>query len=245
MKGFLKTLNVTAKGIVLLLRPGTWLGFLSHPSLFFYNVLGLTKFIAAQKDKTILNDYFTWKRDHTRRYNLYAHMMETQQLKSADLDYLEFGVCTGSSMKWWVANNDNPQTRFYGFDTFEGLPEAWGPSFKKGAMSANIPVMNDDRVEFFKGLFQDTVPGFLKQYPMDKGKRKIVHLDADLFSSTLYALSTLNHFLNEGDIVLFDEFNVPNHEYYALRIFEKTFYREFKLIGAVNNYYQAAFVVTK
>ena len=67
-------------------RPGTWLGFLSHPTLFFHNVLGLTKFIAAQKDKTILNDYFTWKRDHSRRYNLYQDVMEKQGLKDSAFD---------------------------------------------------------------------------------------------------------------------------------------------------------------
>lgn len=245
MKSLLKTLNVTAKGLVLLLRPGTWLGFLSHPSLFFYNVLGLTKYLSAQKDKNMMNDFFTFKRDHNRRYKLYQHVMETQGLKDSAFDYLEFGVCTGASMKWWVNNNKNQDTRFYGFDTFEGLPEAWGAAFKKGDMSANMPVMDDDRVEFFKGLFQDTVPGFLKSHPMESGKRKVLHMDADLFSSTLYALSTLNNAIQKGDVVLFDEFNVPNHEYYALRIFEKTFYREFKMIGAVNNYYQAAFVVVK
>jgi O-methyltransferase len=245
MKAILKSINVTLKGIVLLLRPGTWLGFLSHPALFFYNILGLTKFIAKQNDKSILNDFMTWTRDHNRRYNLYAHVLETQNLKDAEFDYLEFGVCTGASMKWWVANNKNANTKFYGFDTFEGLPENWGNAFKKGDMSASMPVMNDDRVTFLQGLFQDTVPGFLKQYPMETGKRKIIHLDADLFSSTLYALSTFNHTIQVGDIVLFDEFNVPNHEYYAMRIFEKTFYREFKLIGAVNNYYQTAFIVTK
>ncbi|MBL7838200.1 MAG: class I SAM-dependent methyltransferase [Bacteroidetes bacterium] len=241
----LKTINVTAKGLVLLARPGTWLGFLSHPSLFFHNVLGLTKFIAANKDKSMMNDFFTWTRDHKRRYNLYADVMSKHGLKEGEFDYLEFGVCRGESMQWWIENNLNPATRFYGFDTFEGLPEDWGMAFKKGAMSADMPDFEDNRVHFIKGLFQDTLPGFLKSHPMDKGRKKVVHLDADLFSSTLYALSTLNEFLKPGDLVFFDEFNVPNHEYYALSIYQKTFYREFKLIGAVNNYYQTAFVVVK
>jgi len=245
MSSLLKTLNVTAKGLVLLARPGTWLGFLSHPTLFFHNVLGLTKFISAQKDKSVYNDWYTWKRDHNRRYKLYQDVMTKQGLDKSSFDYLEFGVCTGSSMKWWVEHNNNADTRFYGFDTFEGLPEAWGTAFKKGAMSANMPNIPDSRVEFFKGLFQDTLPDFINKYPMNTGKRKVVHLDADLFSSTLYALSSLNNYLQVGDIVLFDEFNVPNHEYYALDIFKRTFYREFKLIGAVNNYYQTAFIVTK
>lgn len=245
MRAILKFLNVTSKGIVLLLQPGTWLGFLSHPSLFFYNVLGLSKFITKNKRGLLINDYFTWKRDHDRRYDLYKKISEAHQLDSTAIDYLEFGVCQGTSLRWWVNNNTNPETKYYGFDTFEGLPEDWGAAFKKGDMSAAIPQIDDKRVEFFKGLFQDTVPGFLISHPMENGRRKVIHLDADLFSSTLYALSKLSDVLKPGDIVLFDEFNVPNHEYYALRIFEKTFYREFKLIGAVNNYYQAGFVVVK
>lgn len=245
MSSFLKTLNVTAKGLVLLARPGTWLGFMSHPSLFFHNVLGLTKFIASQKDRSIMNDFFTWKRDHNRRYKLYEDVMLKNGLKDSEFDYLEFGVCRGESMKWWLDNTTNKNTRFYGFDTFEGLPEDWGMAFKKGAMSADVPDFEDQRVTFVKGLFQDTLPEFLKTHPKDTGKRKVIHLDADLFSSTLYALSTLNNYLKPGDLVFFDEFNVPNHEYYALNIFQKTFYREFKLLGAVNNYYQTAFVVVK
>lgn len=245
MKAFLKTINVTLKAIVLFLRPGTWLGFLSHPSLFFYNVLGLTRFIASQKKTLLINDYFTWKRDHERRYKLYNAVADAHNLRNIAVDYLEFGVCRGTSLKWWVETNTNPDTKYYGFDTFEGLPEDWGNAFKKGDMSASIPKIDDSRVHFIKGLFQDTVPGFLSENNLHNGRRKIVHLDADLFSSTLYALSNLSNYLKPGDIVLFDEFNVPNHEYYALRIFEKTFYKEFELIGAVNNYYQTAFVVIK
>ena len=40
-----------------------------------------------------------------------------------------------------------------------------------------------------------------------------------------------------GDIILFDEFNVPNHEYSVFKIFNESFYIDFELIGAVNNYY--------
>lgn len=239
----LKTLNVALKGLVLLLRPGTWLGFLSHPSLFFYNVLGLSKFIANIKDTVLINDFFTWKRDHDKRYILYKQVSELYNLKNTAVDYLEFGVASGNSMRWWAGENENADSRLYGFDTFEGLPENWGSTFKKGAMRADVPQTGDERVKFVKGLFQDTLPGFLKEHDLSGSKRKIIHLDADLFSSTLFALSSLSPVLRPGDIILFDEFNVPNHEYYALRIFEKTFYRKLKLLGAVNNFYQAAFVV--
>lgn len=238
-----KTLNVAFKGVVLLLRPGTWLGFLSHPALFFYNVLGLSRYIASVKNAPLVNDFFTWKRDHEKRYVLYKQVSELYDLKSTPVDYLEFGVASGNSMRWWIRENTHADSRFYGFDTFEGLPEDWGTAFKKGAMRADIPETGDDRVQYIKGLFQDTLPGFLRGHDLNGNRRKVIHLDADLFSSTLFTLASLSHVLRPGDIVLFDEFNVPNHEYYAFRIFEKSFYRKFRLLGAVNNFYQAAFEI--
>ena len=68
-------------------------------------------------------------------------------------------------------------------------------------------------------------------------------MDADLFSSTIFVLSQLYPFLNKGDIILFDEFNVANHEFFAYKIFTESFYVKMKLVGAQNNFYQTAFVV--
>ena len=47
----------------------------------------------------------------------------------------------------------------------------------------------------------------------------------------------------KNDLLFFDEFNVPNHEFYALKIFTEAFYIQTELIGAVNNYYQVALIV--
>ena len=68
-------------------------------------------------------------------------------------------------------------------------------------------------------------------------------MDADLFSSTIYVLSQLHPYLNKGDIIFFDEFNVANHEYQAFRIFTEAFYVKLRPVAAVNNFYQVAFVV--
>lgn len=136
------------------------------------------------------------------------------------LNYLEFGVESGNSFKWWLENATHVKSRFYGFDTFEGLPEKWGV-YKKGAMMSEIPTVNDIRAKFIKGLFQNTLPDFLKQNNLNSQVRNIIHLDADLFSSTLYVLTSLAPYIKKGDILLFDEFNVPNHEFFAFK-FSKT-----------------------
>jgi 6-phosphogluconate dehydrogenase len=108
-------------------------------------------------------------------------------------------------------------------------------------MSTNsqVPQLDDKRVSFIKGLFQDTLPDFVKA--LDKTKRKVIMMDADLYTSTLFTLTTLAPFLEKGDIVLFDQFNVPLHEFLAFSNFTDSYYLKFQLIGAANNYYFCAF----
>jgi O-methyltransferase len=151
------------------------------------------------------------------------------------IDYFEFGVASGLSFKWWLQRNGNSSSRFFGFDTFEGLPEKWGP-YEKGAMAHTLESLNinDLRTSFYKGLFQETFIPFLEQY--DNRNRKLIHIDSDLFSSALFVMTQLYRFLKPGDILLFDEFAVPQHEFFAFKIFTESFYVDYEVIGAANNY---------
>jgi hypothetical protein len=190
------------------------------------------------------NDWYQGKWDYSKRYNLYEAVSRAEKLDSSAIDYFEFGVCGGHSFKWWLEHNKNADSKFYGFDTFEGLPEAFGP-FGKGSMAAALESLNitDPRAGFYKGLFQDTLVPFLDQYRA--GRRKLIHLDADLFSATLFSLSQLYRFLREGDILLFDEFAVPVHEFRAFKIFTESFYLNYEVIGAANNYLFLAVKIKK
>ena len=75
--------------------------------------------------------------------------------------YLEFGVSSGSSMRYWSELLENPASCLHGFDSFEGLPEDWIGEDKKGAYSTGgrPPAISDGRVRFFQGLFEETLPG--------------------------------------------------------------------------------------
>jgi O-methyltransferase len=181
------------------------------------------------------NDFYQEKWDYNRRYHLYEAIKKQEDLSGQSIDYFEFGVASGSSFKWWLQNNTNTSSRFFGFDTFEGLPEKWGP-FEKGAMAHSLETLNitDQRACFYKGLFQQTLIPFLEQY--DSKNRKLIHIDSDLFSSAIFTMSQLYRFLKPGDILLFDEFAVPQHEFLAFRIFTESFYVEYEVIGAANNY---------
>jgi O-methyltransferase len=181
------------------------------------------------------NDFYQETWDYERRYNLYEALVKQEALDQEPVDYFEFGVAGGFSFKWWLERNKEPGSRFFGFDTFEGLPEKWG-AFEKGSMAYAMESLqvNDPRASFYKGLFQESLVPFLEQY--DNRNRKLIHIDSDLFSAALFTLTQLYRFLKPGDIILFDEFAVPQHEFLAWKIFTETFYIDYDVIGAANNY---------
>lgn len=206
------------------------------------NLYWLTKFSAwAFQNRQVAYNDFPSKWDYFKRNDMYKWVIDKEALTQT-INYIEFGVAAGHSFKWWLEQNKNVASTFYGFDTFDGLPEDWGP-FKKGSFSnANeLPIINDDRGKFYKGLFQQTVPGFLKE--LDNSKRNVLMMDADLYSATLYALTSLAPYLKKGDIIFFDEFVVPTHEFKAYSDFVASYYINLELIAAANNYYFTAFKV--
>jgi len=234
----LRRLPGKLKGFFFLLRMDRLI-----PVWFFQfsgHLAGLSIWIARHK-KCGYSDFYTYRFDYSKRYELYEHIIQSQNLNT-EIDYLEFGVARGLSFKWWISRITDPAARFYGFDTFSGLPEDWGP-FKKGDMNnGNTPPgIDDSRHQFYQGLFQQTLLPFLNNYK--PGRRKVIHMDADLYSSTLYVLTLLTPFIKAGDILCFDEFNVPMHEYKAFKEWSSSFYIRYKVLGGVNNFYQTAILI--
>lgn len=129
-------------------------------------------------------------------------------IKDDVIVFLEFGVFKGESIRWWCNANTSPNSFFWGFDTFTGLPEDWNET-PKGTFSTKgiIPSIEDSRVAFIVGLFSETLPKFtLLNSDLLRSNRLVIHLDADLYSSTFFVLIELNSYLKSGDIILFDEF---------------------------------------
>jgi hypothetical protein len=52
-----------------------------------------------------------------------------------------------------------------------------------------LPALTDLRVRLIVGLFQDTLYPFLAEY--QRGDRVVVHIDCDLYSSTLFCLTAI------------------------------------------------------
>lgn len=197
----------------------------------------MSRWISEHRDLG-LTDFPNARFDYGRRSVLHDYVIAREGL-NGPIDYLEFGVSTGESFRRFVGKIDHPEARFYGFDTFTGLPEPWGP-FPAGAMgNGNAPPdIDDERVRFYQGVFQQTLYPFLADY--DDSRRKVIHLDADLYSATLFVLTTLSRHLRPGDILLFDEFNVPMHEFKAFSEWVAAYYVVYEVLGEVNNYYQVA-----
>lgn len=243
MNSFLKHVNASGKLLLFLLRPHLLFGWLAGLLEFIADTLRLTRWTARQPTSNLLNDFPSLKRNYNKRYELYNNIATIHRLNDDAITYMEFGVSEGHSIKWWINALDHPGTCFYGFDTFKGLPENWGRIYRKGDMAAAIPHIADKRAGFITGLFQETLSPFLKTNPECLKRRLVMHLDADLFTSTIYVLGTMAPFLKKGDIIIFDEFCVPGHEFKAYRIFNSAFRIKTIMAAAVNNYMQVAFIV--
>jgi len=142
---------------------------------------------------------------HTELYDCAAARLRPDN----PIDLLEFGVADGHTMRAFVSRFRSPEARFVGFDSFVGLPEQWQMHDRGGFSTGGTPpVIDESRVQFVKGWFQDTVPGFLAART-DWRNSVLVHFDADLYSSTLFLLTTLWHYLSQYyfimDDFIFDE----------------------------------------
>lgn len=131
---------------------------------------------------------------------------------------LEFGVGSGDSLCCMAR-----YLPVIGFDSFQGLPEDWRPGFGKGMFRHDFQEVlsrTPQECMLVPGLFENTLPGF--NFP-DPQYIKLVHFDADLYTSTAVALAHLDGLLTPGCYCVFDEW----HSYPGCEEFEQRAWREF------------------
>ncbi|MBA7551971.1 hypothetical protein ES705_44522 [subsurface metagenome] len=104
-----------------------------------------------------------------------------------------------------------------------------------------LPEINDNRICYEIGLFQETLLKFLQR--VDLKKTVIIHLDADLYSSTLFVLTSLISILPKGTIVIFDEFagRCGTHEFRAFIDVMSSYNRKYLILGTTYNFMHLAF----
>ncbi|WP_159447129.1 TylF/MycF/NovP-related O-methyltransferase [Paucidesulfovibrio gracilis] len=179
--------------------------------------------------------------DYQNRQVLYQ-CINGRFIQKEPIDYLEFGVWQGVSFSHWLNINTHASSRFFGFDSFEGLPEDWNRGAPKGTFSQKgaVPTIEDPRATFVKGLFQQSIPPFLDGFAVQN--RLVIHFDADLYSSTLYTMMALDRFITPGTIFLFDEFTAEKYtcEYAALHDYCAACYRDYKVLCSRKDYVKLA-----
>lgn len=174
---------------------------------------------------------------YANRYELYSAL--ARDIADERVLYLEFGVYQGASLRAWSQLLRNPQSELHGFDAFEGLPETWNAYNPQGKFDTKgaLPQIDDPRVAFHVGLFHETLPDFVAP----ERERLLVHIDADLYSSTKYVLESMKDAIRPGTILLFDEFYDHMHELRAFNEFLVSSNMVFRFLGGATSLSQCAF----
>ena len=132
----------------------------------------------------------------------YATLAFALEAAPADGLVVDLGVFHAASTNFLAAQTDRT---VYGFDSFEGLPEAWG-QHPAGAYSVDgrLPEVRPN-VDLRPGWFDDTLPAFAAQRPAGETVA-LINVDCDLYSSTKTALDALADRIADGTILVFDEY---------------------------------------
>jgi Methyltransferase domain len=154
---------------------------------------------------------------------------------------LEFGVYSGRTLT--VIAEARKCDQVFGFDSFQGLPEDWRSNIPAGTF-ATEQLPDVAGAELVVGWFNETLPDFLANHP---GPVAFLHLDADLYSSTVTVLEHVGPRLRPGSVILFDEyFNYPGweqHEHRAWREFVARTGIQCRYVAYTCNHEQVAVVV--
>lgn len=134
-------------------------------------------------------------------------------------DYLEFGIWRGQSFiqAYRATKARNLKMHYYAFDSFLGLPEVSGKDALDGRFQEGEYAMSNE--DFTAVLAEAKIPPedytLIEGYYEESLKRQLnlpikhaslIHIDCDLYSSTLEALSWAVRYFQNGTIIMFDDY---------------------------------------
>ncbi len=137
-------------------------------------------------------------------------------------DYYEFGIYKGYAL-WYAQNIASTYganaMRFYGFDSFAGLPEVSGVdaggdfytgqfACKKEDVIHNLKTHHAhmDRIFLIEGYFEHSLKeNIIADYAMRKAT--IILVDCDLYASTMEVLRFAKRLFMKHTLILFDDWN--------------------------------------
>jgi hypothetical protein len=154
---------------------------------------------------------------------------------------LEFGVATGRTLNQfahWLPNKP-----VHGFDGFVGLPEDWTSRMRKGFFARSTLPRVRKNCQLWVGWFDQTLPGFKEKVQLTR-PIALLHVDCDLYSSTVTILNNLKDNIVPGTVIVFDEYmNYPGwqlDEFKAWQEHCKKYGVEYEYIGRVSKHQKVA-----
>lgn len=140
-------------------------------------------------------------------------------------DYLEFGVYNGTSLVSTFRETESmglTGMRLFGFDSFEGLPQAaatddegkWRPGAWRSELAFTEAVLDAEgvdrsRVFLVPGWFSDTCNAeTAHRYGI--AKASVIMVDCDIYTSTREALDFCAPLIKDEALMLFDDWNTGN-----------------------------------
>ena len=137
-------------------------------------------------------------------------------------DYLEFGVCHGTSMLCMhraLAARGIVSTRSFGFDSFEGLPDIaatddegiWPPGSFDSDYDYTRQLLTNGGVDWgrtflIQGWFSDTLTDTLKK-THGITHAGVVMVDSDIYSSAVEALAFAEPLIKDAAVLFFDDWH--------------------------------------
>lgn len=195
-------------------------------------------------------------KDCVTDYDLYNWVTNTQLdpvlLETGQV--LEFGTATGRTLNqfaYWL-----PNKTIYGFDSWQGLPEKFN-DLPAGHFAQPLPdvLPNCELVRGWFGARPEQDRSGISDYTAPIFSRKheepiaLLHLDADLYSSTKTVLDAFSAHIVPGTVILFNEYwNHPTwkkHEYRAWQEHCKAHGVKYEYIGYTSDHQEVAVRILK
>jgi len=137
-------------------------------------------------------------------------------------DYLEFGVCHGTSMLCMhraLEDAGVDGVRLFGFDSFEGLPEVaavddeglWPPGSFDSDLQYTRQILTNEGIDWgrtflVKGWFEDTLnEALVAKHGIEK--TGLIMVDSDIYTSAKEALDFCAPLIKDQSIVFFDDWH--------------------------------------
>jgi len=155
-------------------------------------------------------DYFELKNKPQQFYSKRANREEAMKQAGLDGFVAEYGVYKGESLRQicrYFAGN-----KVFAFDSFKGLPHNgfWGGNyghrnkFKFKDIPWQLKHFKPNNAKLIIGRFEATTKTF--DYDELNCGCKFVHLDCDVYESTVIALEHLQPYIQKGTIIVFDDY---------------------------------------